>query len=65
MTANNHKGIETTTGIMIDGEFQSTAVLRKKGDHGTKEKTKESKEPELPSRVFEKSAHCTPMKVSL
>lgn len=25
MTANNHKGIEATTGIMIDGEFQSTS----------------------------------------
>lgn len=28
MTANNHKGIETTTGIMIDGEFQSTSQGR-------------------------------------
>ena len=28
MTANNHKGVETTTGIMIDGEFQSTSQGR-------------------------------------
>lgn len=28
MTSNEHKGIEATTGIMIDGEFQSTSQGR-------------------------------------